>query len=474
MFKDRFLTTIFFIEIWLLALTILLLFFSYPSLPNFVPFWYSQTWGPTQLGPKITLFSLPLCALLIFIVNNGLVAGIQKNKDLLSGRALALVNLFLLGSLTFFLFRLVLSVSNPVLPWFLRPEVVVGLAFSFSLSAILTYPSLKIFQKFGLVDNPQTHLHPAMLLTRAVPRGGSLPLFLSFIAASIFLFHPGPQLLRLFLVGFAVIVVGLIDDKYDLNPYLRFSLQVGAAALIVLSGLKIDYINHPLGLGVLSLTKPVFSLGLFSFSPLSVIFSLVWIIWTMNMISWSNGVDGQFPLITTVAAIVIGILGLSDVNQLKTSGLAFVLAGATLGTLPYSWHRSRVLYGFGATGIGLILAALSILNGTKIATALLVLLVPSLDALVTILRRLKAGRSPFWGDRTHFHHRLLDLGWTQPQIAIFYGLAGSILGLLAVISSGRGKLLAIITAAGVFIFLLTIVNLGTGNAERKDQNENSV
>ncbi len=467
MFKDRFNATAFFIESWFLGLQSLLLLFSYKLLPDFIPFWYSQNWGESQLGPKIALLSLPLSALLILIVNNLLVMRLQNGKDLLTSRTLSLVNIFLLGSLTFFLFRLVLSVSNPPLPWFLEPKVIISLASSFTLSILFTYPSLGLLKKFGFIDNPQTHAHPAMLLTRSVPRGGALPLFLSFSLVSIFLFRPEIKLLNIFLIGAGIVVVGLIDDKYDLNPYARFVLQIGAASLVVLFGLQIDYINHPLGLGVLSLVKPVISFGVISFSPLAMIFALFWIVWTMNMISWSNGVDGQFPLITAVAAIVIGILGLSDVNQLKTSGMAFALAGAALGTLPYSWHRSRILYGFGATGIGLMLAVLSILNGTKIATALLVLLVPSLDALITIIRRLRAGRSPFWGDRSHFHHRLLDLGFSQAQIAIFYGLAGSVLGLAAVFSSGRGKLLAIAMGAGVFIFLLTLVNLWTENKGKK-------
>ena len=309
------------------------------------------------------------------------------------------------------------------------------------------------------MDNPKTHKHPAMLLTRSVARGGALPLFLGFLITSLLIFSPDKKIAYIILAAAAAVVVGLIDDKYDLNPYVRFGFQIAIAIFIAFAGVQVDYINHPLGSGVLPLTQIVLRLGpTLSFQPVAVILAAFWILWTMNMISWSNGVDGQFPLIASVAALVIGIIGLSDTNQYKTSVMAFAVAGATLGTLPFSWYPSKMLYGFGATAVGFLLASLSILNGTKVATALLVLLVPTLDAAFTIFRRLRAGRSPFWGDRAHFHHKLLDLGFTQRQIAIFYALAGAILGTLSIVSSGRGKLLAIITGAGVFIFILTLVN----------------
>lgn len=462
MFKDRLLTTIFLLEIWLLLLQILLIGVSFGSLPESVPLWYTEVWGQAQLAPRFFLFVFPIIGLAIFFANNYLCEKISQRKEVLSARSLALTNVFLITGLTLFIFRIVLSISLPHLPWFLSPLFILTLSSSFILSSLLTYPSLWLSQKLGFVDNPQTHRHPAMLLTRAVPRGGALPLFLGFLLPSLFLFQPDRKVLLVLLVGGLAILIGLLDDKYDLNPYLRFGLQILAASLLVGSGLQIDYINHPLGQGVLALTKPVLTFGhQFSFSPLAAIFALLWILWTMNMISWSNGVDGQLPLIIAVAAVVIGVLGGNDTNQFKTSVMSFALAGAALGTLPYSWFPSKILYGFGAAGLGLILAALSILNGTKIATALLVLLVPSLDALFTILRRMRSGRSPFWGDRAHFHHKLLDLGFSQRQIALFYGLVGAVLGSLAILLSGRGKLLALTTAAGLFIFLLTLVNLGT-------------
>jgi len=461
MIKDRLLVTLAIIEFYFLFIQTGIVLSTYNALPNFIPHLYTNRWGPDQLQLKPAIILLPIASIVLFATNNLICQHLMRKKETLAAYCLGLITNFLIGVVVAGSYRIVFSVAAfPLsLPWFLQPVVIGTMIVSFLLSGLLTFPSLKFAQRFGFMDNPKTHKHPAMLLTRSVARGGALPLFLCFLFTSLFIFSPDKKIAYIMLAAGAAVIVGLVDDKYDLNPYIRFGFQIIIALAIAFSGIQVDYINHPLGAGVLPLTQIVVRIGpTFSFQPIALILAALWILWTMNMISWSNGVDGQFPLIVSVAAIVIGIIGLSDTNQYKTSVMAFAVAGATLGTLPFSWYPSKMLYGFGATSIGFLLASLSILNGTKVATSLLVLLVPTLDAAFTIFRRLKSGRSPFWGDRAHLHHKLLDFGFSQRQIAVFYAVVGSVLGTLAIVSSGRGKLLAIITAAGVFIFILTFVN----------------
>ena len=109
--------------------------------------------------------------------------------------------------------------------------------------------------------------------------------------------------------------------------------------------------------------------------------------------------------------------------------------------------------------VGLVLASISILAGAKVATALLVLVVPTSDAVITILRRLKQGRSPVWGDRSHLHHRLHTLGWSHSKIATFYAITTGFFGFLALYSSGKYKLLTILAGAGVVSFVLVILRM---------------
>lgn len=461
--RDRFLTTLFLMGLALAFGQVFLLTEAFGRLGEFVPLLYTQPWGSQQLAPKILLIILPIFSFFSLSLNFLVTRELLKQKERTVAYAWSAASTFLiLVAARGFWLSLVATQPHLFdrLSWFLRPIFWQSFGSSFLSAALLTFPTLRLAKKIGFMDNPRTHNHPAMLLTRSVARGGALPLFLGLLLTSFFLTQNlNGKIVATFLGAGLMILLGLVDDKYDLNPYLRFSGQIVAALLVVgLGGVQIDYINHPLGQGVLPVAKYLSSLT-----------ALIWIVWTMNMISWSNGVDGQFPLIVAVAGTVIGILGLGDANQTQVSVVAFALVGASLGTLAFAWHPSKILYGFGATGIGLILASLSIINGTKIATALLVLLVPSLDALATLWRRLRAGKSPFRGDRGHLHHRLLDLGFSQRQISIFYGLSGALLGLVAVLSSGQAKLLAILAAAGLFVFLLNFINFLPDHSEKNER-----
>ena len=112
-------------------------------------------------------------------------------------------------------------------------------------------------------------------------------------------------------------------------------------------------------------------------------------------------------------------------------------------------------YGGGSLG-GFLLGILSVLSGAKLATLFMVLALPISDAIFTILRRLLAGKSPFWGDRGHLHHKLLDqFGWGRRRIAVFYWSVTLIMGVLALVLPTQGKIIAFaIVLILTFVFLI--------------------
>src|SRR3989338_3094190 len=141
------------------------------------------------------------------------------------------------------------------------------------------------------------------------------------------------------------------------------------------------------------------------------ILGLVWIVWVMNMINWSKGVDGQMPGIVAVSASILGLLSLKlqishDLSQVNLAMLAFITAGSALGLLIFNWHPAKIFPGFsGSTILGFMIAILAILSGAKLATALLVLLIPATDFAYTFVRRILQGKSPVWGDRGHLDRK---------------------------------------------------------------------
>lgn len=335
------------------------------------------------------------------------------------------------------------------------------------ITILLTPLTIFLGTKLGFVDDPKTHKHPALLHKKPIPRAGGIPLFLgTWIAA--FLFLPVTKLTSgMFVASLIAVVVGTIDDKYDISRYFRFIMNFLCAAIVVASGVGVAFITNPLG-GILHLDTIRWTFTFFgthSIVVLSDLFALLWIAWVMNMLNWSKGVDGQMPGVVAISAIVIGILSLrfSLVDPFTVIGvnLSFALAGAAIGFLIFNFYPAKIFPGYGATAIYLLLATLAILSTSKLATAVLVMGVPMVDGLFTIIRRILSGRSPFWMDNKHLHHLLLRLGYGHRSIALFYWIVSAILGAVALTLSSRGKLFAIIMLAvlvgGGILFLHIIL-----------------
>lgn len=340
--------------------------------------------------------------------------------------------------------------------------------FSLLTTAVLTPIFIRVLKNFKILDYPGRN-HPAVIHKVPIPRGGGIPLFLGVLITSLFFINFDRTITAIFLAGGLALVVGVLDDKYDISPYVRFVLNIICALIVVGSGLSISFITNPLG-GILFLNDFSFPINFFGFELLITaanFIAVVWIVWVMNMLNWSKGVDGQMPGVVAISGIVIGILSLRfatlDEPTLLSANLSFIIAGGALGFLIYNFHPAKIFPGYGATSIYLLLAVVSILSSAKLATAILVMGVPLADGVFTIIRRVATGHSPFRHDKKHFHHLLLELGFGQRRIALFYWFISAILGSLALILTSRGKLFAIIMVVilvGGALFFLNLLLRG--------------
>lgn len=324
-----------------------------------------------------------------------------------------------------------------------------AIAFLITLSSIP--PVISLAKKYHLVDNPKLRPHPAHVQKRIVPRAGGLAIFLG-LALTTLLFLPFQKyIIGLSLGMLVLLIVGLIDDKItNFSPYSRLLAQIVAAMAVVASGVGISFVTNPFG-GVIRLDMfifPINFLGTHNIIMIADILALFWMVWVMNMLNWSKGVDGQMPGIAFVASAILGILSLKlflqgDPHQLDITKLSFITAGSALAFLIFNWYPAKIFPGFSGSNIlGLLIASLAILSGAKLATAGLVLLVPAADFIYTFWRRVASGRSPVWGDRGHLHHKLLDLGFSHRQISLFYITLSAILGTAALALDSRGKFFA--------------------------------
>ncbi len=331
-------------------------------------------------------------------------------------------------------------------------------------TALATPIAIFFLKKLRIVDDPKLHKHPAMIHTKPIPRGGGIPLFIGILIAGIIFLPKTSITIALFFASFLALLIGVVDDKLnsksrDVSPYLRLLINIATAVIVVGSGVSIHFITNPFGGGILHLDA--MRLPIFNFL-LSDVLSVLWLIWVMNMINWSKGVDGQMPGIVAISAIVIGLLSL----RLNPTGagtgfldvkLSFIIAGAAIGFLIHNFYPAKIFPGYGATTIYLLLGIVSILSSAKLATAVLVMGVPLVDFVFTIIRRIANKKSPFKGDNKHLHHIFLKLGYSQRQVALFYWCVSAILGLISLTLTSRSKVFAlimlIVIAGGGLFFL---------------------
>lgn len=351
----------------------------------------------------------------------------------------------------------------------MQPTILLSFITALLTTALATPVCIPLIKKLGLVDDPKTHQHPAMLHTKPTPRAGGVPLFLGIFLPGYFLLPHTPVVVALFLAGLLALIIGTLDDKYDISRYFRLVMNVVCGLIVVLAGVGIPFVTNPFG-GILHLDAwhIAFVIGsIHIVIPfISSLLALLWIVWVMNMLNWSKGVDGQMPGVVAISAFVIGLLSLrfslTDPNTYIASHLSFLICGASLGFLLYNFHPAKIFPGYGATSVYLLLSVVALLSGAKLATAILVMGVPMVDGIFTVIRRILSGKSPFWHDKKHLHHLLLQLGYSQRGIALFYWIISAILGTVSLTLSSAGKafalLMLIVLVGGGILFLHTVLN----------------
>ena len=343
---------------------------------------------------------------------------------------------------------------------------VIGFLLAFFVSLCATWITIRLAYRYGFLDYP-SRKHGAILHTTPIPRAGGAPVFFAVLVVSVLLFWfyrdhiTGTDwvkhLIGIFLSGFCIVLMGLVDDKKDLSPILRLVLMFLFAFMVVGFGIGVSYVTNPFAGGVFHLDTfviPFYFLGeLRTIVVWADLVAVLWIVSLMNIVNWSSGLDGQNAGISTVALLILGFASLRyDRLSEPTALLSFITAGAFLGFLFFSAYPQKIMPGFGgSTFSGFMIAVLSILSGAKFATAAIVLAVPILDACWVFFRRILRKQNPMQSDRTHLHHYLLDLGWSKRKIAYFYWIISAILGILTLGINSQSKVIVFVCVSILFL-----------------------
>ena len=242
-----------------------------------------------------------------------------------------------------------------------------------------------------------------------------------------------PDMAGVLVAAFVIVVVGIIDDLYDISWMLKLAGQVGGAIIMSLMGLSWYLFYWPVGDGTTLVLDQVQS------TVLTVILTVT----IINAMNFVDGLDGLAAGLGLIAAGTILIYSLSilhdqagTVSAYPPAIISAALAGVCLGFLPHNFSPARIFMGdSGSMLIGLMISAACVSASGRInmslygAADLLALLspvivvlaalfIPLLDLLLAVFRRVRAGKSPFAPDKEHLHHRLLRLGHSQKRVVL--------------------------------------------------------
>lgn len=436
---------------------LLVLVFYFRTQPV-IPLFYTLPQRAQQLAPKEWLFLFPISIAFITALHLSLVQTFSAANRLL-------LQLFSWTTILIqVMFALALVRIVGIIVWRMLLLSLLPLLAATLLAAAVTPLIIKWYESRGWVDDPTQHHHVKVVHSRPLPRGGGLVVFVAFVVTAVLFLKFDQYLIAITISALLLTIVGTLDDIYDIHPFIRLITGFGAAAIVVASGIGIAYVSNPFGPGVIHLDQPQLHLEIagrpWTIWILADIFALFFIVWNMNIVNWAKGVDGQMPGFVAIAIIFIGLLSQrfqDDPTQINLLTLSLIVAGAFIGFLIWNFFPQKILAGYGAGSLGgFFLSVLAILSGAKVATMLMVLAIPTADAVFTIARRLRAGKSPWWGDRGHLHHKLMDvLGWGKRRVAIFYWITSLVMGILSLYLNTTGKLITIMVSVSlVFGFLV--------------------
>lgn len=318
------------------------------------------------------------------------------------------------------------------------------------LAAIVTFVGSYIVWKLSLKYRLYPKIRERDVHTRPTPRLGGIAMFVGVLAAfgaAWFVSSLGPtrfavvaiifqnpaQVLAILGAALLIVLIGVADDLWDLDWMTKLAGQFIAAGLITWQGVSI--VSLPIG-GI--------TVGSSWMSAIVTVFVIVLV---MNAVNFIDGLDGLVAGVSLIANGVFFVYTYLLVQQTSPTNyfnlasiIAVVLVGACAGFLPLNWRPAKLFMGdAGALLVGLLMATSAIsvtgqLNPGSVGfeqlfaafipilLPFIVLLIPLLDFGLAVVRRLRAGKSPFAADRKHLHHRLLDMGHTHLNaVLIFYG-----------------------------------------------------
>jgi UDP-GlcNAc:undecaprenyl-phosphate GlcNAc-1-phosphate transferase len=276
-----------------------------------------------------------------------------------------------------------------------------------------------------------------------VPYLGGLAIYLAFwLTLALSMVHHLGQLTAMVAAGTLVMLIGLFDDRFGLQPRAKLTGQACAAAIVIFTGIRFRLSNPALFDGLLS---------------------LVWIVGLTNAMNLLDNMDGLSGGATLISSFFLFLLAAHN-GQYLVAAMSLSLMGACMGFLRYNFAPASIFMGdAGSLFLGFIISVIALKLRPTTEAHILNLLVPItllglpiLDTTLVTLQRIANGRAWYLGGRDHCSHRLVVAGCTRTQAVLILYLVSVIYGLFAILLNMLGPhplLLAMIAVCTAFLFV---------------------
>ena len=340
------------------------------------------------------------------------------------------------------------------------------------IAAALTYMLTPLVRKFALRQKAVANVRERDIHTETTPRWGGVAMWISMGATLLMVQNLelvgkaySRELLGIFIAASFALLIGILDDRFELDAVTKLAGQGLAAAILLLFGIQILWL--PID-GIIVLPTNIGQL-------LTVLVVIV----IINAVNFIDGLDGLATGIVAIsAASFFGFSYLLAVeNGFSRAGapslVTAIVIGTCIGFLPHNIHPARIFMGdSGSMFLGLVLAAAAItLMGQIDANAVFsenigpaalplllpfaVLAIPLLDLGLAVLRRVRRGKSPFAPDKEHLHHKLMSMGNSQQRTSVILYLGTGMLALPAMLSAFIPVWAALVVGALLLILAIT-------------------
>jgi len=321
-------------------------------------------------------------------------------------------------------------------------EIILVLTFALSLMLSLygTPVTMKVAERYGILDHPDGKLKRHR---KATPYMGGVIVYFAFISPISLLFQFNKELLGLLFAGSILLVVGLFDDLKAITPGIKFLFQVVATYILLKSGIHINLFILPVWL--------------------NAALSFLWILTVINAFNIIDIMDGLAASVGVLSCLTIFVISLYNANFL-ISLISLSLAAALIGFLKFNWEPAGIYLGdAGSMLIGMIIGALVIMgdyskfNDLAFISGILILSVPLFDLVYVIILRLLKGKNPFFGSPDHFTLRLKKKFNLPAAKTVSYILSIQLmLSIMVIVNFYTNPIVTIVTTLGMGSFFILL------------------